>query len=151
MVPEQATGVGPSHAAVDHLVERPVSTHRHDVSIPRSTGVLRQALAVTHLLRVDNLGPGCGRSSDQPAPDTPQEIDGGDASSKQPRSGTKLEQFIQLLRRPEGVSIKEAAQALDWMEHSVRGAVAGALKKKYGLTITAAKVEGRGTVYTVAN
>lgn len=90
-------------------------------------------------------------SSDQPAPDTPQEIDGGDASSKQPRSGTKLEQFIQLLRRPEGVSIKEAAQALDWMEHSVRGAVAGALKKKYGLTITAAKVEGRGTVYTVAN
>lgn len=90
-------------------------------------------------------------SPDQRSPDTPQEIDDGDASGKHPRSGTKLEQFIQLLRRPEGVSIKEAAQALDWMEHSVRGAVAGALKKKYGLTITTAKVEGRGTVYTVAN
>jgi Protein of unknown function (DUF3489) len=34
--------------------------------------------------------------------------------------------FIKLLRRPKGVSIKEAAEALDWMEHSVCGAVAGA-------------------------
>ena len=33
------------------------------------------------------------------------------------------------------------------MQHSVRGAVAGALKKKYRLTILSGKVEGRGTVY----
>ena len=33
------------------------------------------------------------------------------------------------------------------MQHSVRGAVAGALKKTYRLTILSAKVEGRGTVY----
>jgi Protein of unknown function (DUF3489) len=37
------------------------------------------------------------------------------------------------------------------MEHSVRGAVAGALKKKYGLTILSEKVEGRGTVYQIAD
>lgn len=98
----------------------------------------------------DKLSQPAAASPDQPSPDAPQEGDRADASGKQPRSGTKLEQFIQLLRRPEGVSIKEAAQALDWMEHSVRGAVAGALKKKYGLTITTGKVEGRGTVYTVA-
>jgi Protein of unknown function (DUF3489) len=49
----------------------------------------------------------------------------------------------------KGVSIKEAAEALDWMEHSVRGAVAGALKKKYGLTIASEKIEGRGTVYRI--
>lgn len=71
------------------------------------------------------------------------------SGAKQPRSGTKLDQFIDLLRRPEGVSIKEASAALDWMEHSVRGAVAGALKKKYGLTIGSEKVEGRGTVYRI--
>jgi hypothetical protein len=69
------------------------------------------------------------------------------AADHQPRAGTKLEQFIKLLRRAKGVSIKEAAEALDWMEHSVRGAVAGALKKKYGLTILSEKVESRGTVY----
>lgn len=72
------------------------------------------------------------------------------ADAKQPRSGTKLDRFIELLRRPEGVSIKEASAALDWMEHSLRGAVAGALKKKYGLTIGTEKVEGRGTVYRIA-
>jgi Protein of unknown function (DUF3489) len=53
------------------------------------------------------------------------------------------------LRRAKGVSIKEAAEALDWMEHSVRGAVAGTLKKKYGLTIASEKIEGRGTVYRI--
>lgn len=77
--------------------------------------------------------------------------DGNDAdqTAKQPREGTKLAALITLLRRAEGVSIKEASAALDWMEHSVRGAVAGALKKKLGLTILAEKVEGRGTVYRV--
>ena len=69
------------------------------------------------------------------------------AADHQPRAGTKLEQFIKLLRRPKGVSIKEASEALDWMQHSVRGAVAGALKKTYRLTILSEKVEGRGTVY----
>jgi hypothetical protein len=69
------------------------------------------------------------------------------AAENQPRPGTKLEQFVKLLRRPKGVSIKEASEALDWMQHSVRGAVAGALKKTYRLTILSEKVEGRGTVY----
>jgi hypothetical protein len=63
------------------------------------------------------------------------------------RAGTKLEQFIKMLRRPKGVSIKEASEALDWMQHSVRGAVAGALKKTYRMTILSEKVQGRGTVY----
>jgi glutamate synthase domain-containing protein 1 len=63
--------------------------------------------------------------------------------------GTKLDQFIELLRRPESVSIKEASSALDEMQHSVRGAVAGALNKKYGLTIATEKVDSRGTVYRI--
>lgn len=76
----------------------------------------------------------------------------GDATAEnEPRAGTKLAEFIKLLRRAKGVSIKEASETLDWMEHSVRGAVAGALKKKYGLTILSEKVEGRGTVYRIAD
>jgi hypothetical protein len=71
------------------------------------------------------------------------------SAGNQPRAGTKLAELIELLRRPAGVSIAEASAALDWMKHSVRGAVAGALKKKYGLTILAEKVEGRGTVYRI--
>jgi hypothetical protein len=67
-----------------------------------------------------------------------------------PRAGTKLDRLIDLLKRPDGVSIAKAAAALGWMPHSVRGAVAGALKKKYGLTISSAKIKGRGTVYRVS-
>ena len=33
--------------------------------------------------------------------------------------------------------------------HTIRGAMAGALKKKLGLTITSEKVAGRGRVYSI--
>ena len=34
----------------------------------------------------------------------------------------------------------------DWQPHTVRGAIAGALKKKLGLDVTSEKIEGRGLV-----
>lgn len=71
------------------------------------------------------------------------------ATYRLPRPGTKLDRFLKLLHRPEGVSISEAAEALEWQQHTVRGAVAGALKKKLGMTVATEKVEGRGTVYRV--
>ena len=81
------------------------------------------------------------------APEAADAVQGEPAGAKQPRPGTKLDRLIALLRQPEGVSIKEASEALAWMQHSVRGAIAGSLKKKYGLSISGKKVEGRGTVY----
>ena len=54
-------------------------------------------------------------------------------------------------RRPararEGVTVAEAAAALGWQPHTVRGAFAGALKKRLGLTVTSEKVEGKERVY----
>lgn len=41
------------------------------------------------------------------------------------------------------------AIALGWADHTLRGALAGALKKKLGRTITSEKVDGRGRVYTI--
>ncbi|MCC5993844.1 MAG: DUF3489 domain-containing protein [Rhodobacteraceae bacterium] len=63
------------------------------------------------------------------------------------RAGTKQAQIIALLQRPEGASIAEIVEATGWKAHTARGAISGALKKKLGLPITAAKAEGRGTVY----
>jgi hypothetical protein len=37
--------------------------------------------------------------------------------------------------------------ATDWQSHTVRGAMAGGLKKTLGLEVTSEKVEGRGRVY----
>ena len=45
--------------------------------------------------------------------------------------------------------IDEIVEAFDWQPHTVRGAIAGALKKKLGLDVTSEKVEGRGRVYRI--
>ena len=63
------------------------------------------------------------------------------------RAGTKQAQIIAMLQRPEGATVAEMVEATGWLAHTVRGSIAGALKKKLGLPIAAEKVEGRGTVY----
>ena len=47
-----------------------------------------------------------------------------------------------MLRRKEGATIAQIVAATGWQPHTVRGAFAGALKKKLGLTVTSEKVEG---------
>ena len=44
-------------------------------------------------------------------------------------------------------TIEEIASALGWAGHTVRGAMAGALKKKLGLEVVSEKIEGRGRAY----
>jgi len=63
------------------------------------------------------------------------------------RSGTKQAALIAMLRTEGGASIDEIVAALQWQAHTIRGVMSGALKKKLGLTITSAKIEGKGRVY----
>jgi hypothetical protein len=67
-----------------------------------------------------------------------------------PREGTKLAILIAALRAPEGATIAELTAATGWQAHSIRGAMAGILKKKLGLNVTSAKIDGRGRVYALA-
>ena len=63
------------------------------------------------------------------------------------RPGTKQAKLIAMLRAPNGATIEEITAATGWQSHTVRGAMAGALKKKLGLEVTSEKNEGRGRVY----
>lgn len=65
------------------------------------------------------------------------------------RRGTKQAQMIELLSREAGATIADIVAATGWQPHTVRGAMAGALKKKLSLTITSEKIDGRGRVYRV--
>jgi len=56
-----------------------------------------------------------------------------------PKPHTKRDQLLALLRRAEGVTIEQAAKALAWQSHSVRGIISGVLKKRLGCTITSEK------------
>lgn len=66
------------------------------------------------------------------------------------RENTKQAKLIAMLRAPDGATIEEIVAALDWQSHTVRGAIAGALKKKLGLDVTSEKIDGRGRVYRIA-
>ena len=67
-----------------------------------------------------------------------------------PRAESKQSQLIAMLRQPDGATIVEIAKALGWLPHTVRGAIAGALKKKLGLKVESEKVDDRGRVYRLA-
>ena len=65
------------------------------------------------------------------------------------RANSKQAQLIEMLRRPQGATIDEIVSKFEWQAHTVRGALAGALKKRLGLTVQSKKVEGRGRVYQI--
>ena len=67
------------------------------------------------------------------------------------REGTKQALLVDMLRRADGVTIAEVVAATGWQPHTVRGAFAGALKKRLGLTVVSEKVDGRGRVYRIAD
>jgi len=67
--------------------------------------------------------------------------------TRTPREGTKQATLIAMLRAPDGATIEEIMAATGWQSHTVRSAMAGALKKKLGLEVASEKVEGRGRVY----
>ncbi len=84
--------------------------------------------------------------TDEPAPDTASEPDAA-PKARTLREGTKQAKLIAMLRAPDGATIEEITAATGWQSHTVRGAMAGALKKKLGLEVTSEKVEDRGRVY----
>jgi hypothetical protein len=62
---------------------------------------------------------------------------------------SKLDRLVTLLRAPGGATLPELQSATGWQVHSVRGAMAGALRKK-GYSVTSEKPEGGLRRYWIA-
>ena len=62
---------------------------------------------------------------------------------------TKQESVLTLLSRPAGASIEEMMQATGWQQHSVRGFLAGTVKKKLGFSLSSSKPEGEARRYRI--
>jgi hypothetical protein len=62
---------------------------------------------------------------------------------------TKIDAVVSALRAPAGASITDLMALTGWQMHSVRGAIAGTLKKKRGLAVISAKRDGE-RIYRLA-
>jgi hypothetical protein len=65
------------------------------------------------------------------------------------RADSKQALVIGLLQRPEGATIAQIMEATGWQQHTVRGTLAGTLKKRLGLTINSTKETCGQRVYRI--
>jgi uncharacterized protein DUF3489 len=62
---------------------------------------------------------------------------------------SKRARIIAMLQAPRGVTIEAMMRTTGWQRHSVRGFLAGVVRKKLGLNLISAAVEG-GRIYRIA-
>ena len=61
---------------------------------------------------------------------------------------TKHARIIAMLRAPNGTTIAAIMTATEWQQHSVRGFLAGVVRKKLGLNLASEQTD-RGRVYRI--
>ena len=64
------------------------------------------------------------------------------------RPGTKHARVIAMLRSPGGTTIAAIMTATDWQQHSVRGFLAGVVRKKLALDLVSEHTD-KGRVYRI--
>jgi hypothetical protein len=78
---------------------------------------------------------------------------------RKPREGTKQEQVLAMLRRPEGATVVQIAEATGWAQHTVRGFFAGLKKKGHAVEVKSRErmvgpnktgAKGSFTIYALA-
>jgi Protein of unknown function (DUF3489) len=64
---------------------------------------------------------------------------------------TKQQVCLDLLSRLDGATVEELQAATGWQQHSVRGFMAGTVKKKLGLTLISEKPDAGRRRYRIAS
>ena len=71
-----------------------------------------------------------------------------EAAKAKKQKTTKSDQIIASLGRADGATLTELTKVSGWQSHSVRGFLAGALKRK-GLVVTSSKEDGKDRRYSL--
>ena len=102
--------------------------------------------------RRSNAKKGSGRAKASKR-QTPRKRVVGTRSRAKPATGkqTKQQTCLDLLSRPEGATIEELQAATGWQQHSVRGFLAGAIKRKLGLALLSEKPDAGPRRYRISD
>ena len=73
-----------------------------------------------------------------------------DPKTKKPAPGSKQSRVIAMLQSPTGATIAAMMKATGWQQHSVRGFLAGVVRKRLKLKLGSKKVDGN-RVYQIAS
>ena len=74
----------------------------------------------------------------------------GRPEAKNVRADSKQARIIVMLQSPVGATIAAMVKATDWQSHSVRGFLAGVVRKRLKLKLGSAKIDGQ-RVYRIAS
>jgi hypothetical protein len=171
-VAESGTGDDTATDVAEAAEDRPVAATAAVAANPATTetrvGAKQQLLAACqaaeHWLQAERGRPGetppdeilrvlratIERAEGRRTPREPRRPGQPRQSRQGPRESSKEAMLIEMLRRPEGATIAQIMTATGWQAHTIRGAFAGALKKKRGLTVTSEKGDDGVRVYRIA-
>jgi hypothetical protein len=89
-------------------------------------------------------------SSTTPAPASkPAQQPTADPTIKQAEPGSKQSRVIEMLRSPSGATIAAMMKATGWQQHSMRGFLAGVVRKRLKLKLGSKKLDGE-RIYQIA-
>ena len=145
---------GAAHKVIEPLIARgmleetEVNIRRGD-PIWRATGDGQGISLIITAAGLEAIGVGQEAAPGKPQPAKPRKPRTGGVQRPKHRADTKQAEMIALLQRAKGANLDELVNATGWQAHTVRGAMAGAIKKRLGLTIVSEKIDSRGRVYRI--
>jgi hypothetical protein len=98
--------------------------------------------------RVGKGAPAKGKAGKKATPAKKQPKAKKDANADGPREGSKTAQVVEMLQRKGGATLQEIMGKFGWQRHTVRGFMAGAMKKA-GYAVESFKPEGGERTYRI--